>query len=313
MTLNKSKFELDTSRIESEINVPRLLDKRVAVVGLGGAAKLACDLARCGIQRFIIIDFDEVEPSNVARQDHTSDCIGWLKIDAVEMEIGRIHPRAHVRKIAADFCTLTDGQIDNYLRDADLLIMATDSFAAQARGNEVALGLSVPVVIIGLYEGGQAGEVFFWHPRLDCCFRCMAPGRYRAHEQGLAAPVTSRGACIFDIRLPDAIAGMLAIGLLTQGANNRYGRLIEQLGERQLLQMKIDPLFTWNSRDIFREQLHIPADCEAYFSFVTIARSDPDRGQLPCVDCERLRGHRFEKTAHGYNRVKPAAIATARG
>ena len=34
---------------------------------------------------------------------------------------------------------------------------------------------------------------------------------------------------------------MIVLGLLTRGADNRYGKLIEQLGDRNFLQIKIDP------------------------------------------------------------------------
>jgi hypothetical protein len=304
-------MSLDTSRIESVIDVKRLADKTVAIVGLGGAAKLACDLTRCGVEKILLIDFDRVESSNVARQDHTSDHIGWLKVDAAATEIRRINPDAEIRTLAMNFCELPDAEIDQHFAKADLLVMATDSFPAQARGNEVALRLSIPTVWIALYAAGQAGEVVFWHPEQHSCFRCLCAARYRAFENGTAVPVTSRGASIFDIRLPDSIAGMIVIGLLTRGAENRFGRLIDQLADRQFLQIKIDPLFAWNGRDIFRQQLGIAEDCDPYFSFVTIARRDPDRGQLPCPDCERFRGHRFEKIAGGYRRIKCPASATS--
>jgi hypothetical protein len=301
---------LDTSRIESVIDVPRLAGKKVAIVGLGGAAKLACDLARCGVEQILLIDFDTVEPSNVARQDHAADHIGWPKVEAAAAEIGRVNPDAQIVKLRRDFCGLTPSEIRQHFAGVDALVMATDSFPAQARGNELALRLGIPAVWIALYEGGQAGEIVWWHPGLDSCFRCLCTGRYRAYENGIAAPVTSRGACIFDIRLPDSIAGMIVIGLLTRGAPNRFGRLIGQLGNRQFLQIKIDPLYGWNGRDIFREQLGIADGCDPYFSFVTIARSDPDHGRLPCPDCERFRGHRFQQTSSGYRRIKHSA-ATA--
>lgn len=298
-------MSLDSSRIESIIDVQRMATATVAIVGLGGAAKLACDLARCGARRFVLVDFDHVEPSNVARQDHMADHVGWRKVDAVAHELRRIDPEVETRPVTANFCELSDAEIEEHFAGVDLLIMATDSFPAQARGNAVALQHRIPVIMIGLYEGAQAGEVFFWHQDLDCCFRCMTPGRYAAYKSGNVPPVTSRGASIFDIRLPDTIAGMIAVGLLTRGADNRYGRLIDQLGDRQFLQIKIDPTYLWNGRDIFREQLGIAADCETYFSFVTIARSDPDRGQLPCPDCERYRGHWFLPSDLGWERLKP--------
>jgi hypothetical protein len=303
-------MNLDYSRIAPVIDVELMLQKKIVIVGVGGGHDLICDLVRCGCRKVVAFDFDVVEPVNIPRQGHMADQLGVLKVDAVARDILRIDPEANVTPVAADFCALTDPQVDEYIGDADLLIMATDSFHAQARGNEVALRKSIPAIWIGLYEGGQAAELCFWHPELDCCLRCIVSGRYSAYANGTAAPVTSRGASIFDVHIPDSIAGMLAVGLLTRGADNRFGKLIDQLGDRNFLQIKLDPSFAWNGRDIFREQLSIPDDCDRYFSFVTIARRDPDRGQLPCPDCERFRGHRFEQTAEGYRRIKPGFQAT---
>jgi hypothetical protein len=86
---------------------------------------------------------------------------------------------------------------------------------------------------------------------------------------------------------------MLVVGLLTMGADNRYGKLIEQLGERNFLQVKIDPAWNFAGKDVVKEELGISDGTDAYFSFCTIARRDPDNGTAPCPDCERFRGHRF--------------------
>jgi hypothetical protein len=294
-------------RIRPVMDVDRLEQCEVAIIGLGGAVTLACDLARCAIPRFKLFDFDIIEPVNVARQDHMASNIGLRKVDAVAALLAQINPAVEVETFSTDFCTLEDLAIDELFAHTDCILACTDSFAAQARANQVALRLAKKAVFVGLYEGGQAGEVVFFDPAIhDCCLRCLCSKRYEAYERpGGPPPITSRGASIFDIRLPDAIAGMITVGLLTQGADNRFGRLIDQLGDRQFLQIKVDPDFTWNGRDIFREQLRIPADCNSYFTWVTIARSDPDRGQLPCADCERFRGHDFVATKSGWLRLKP--------
>ena len=299
---------MDFSRIQPVIDTHRTQRSHVAIVGVGGSVTLVCDYARCGVPEFTLIDHDFIEPSNVTRQDHLATHIGVSKVDAVAEQLRRINPDIIVHALPRDFCSLTDAEIDTHFASVDLLIMATDSFAAQAFGNIVALRCKIPVVFIGLYEGGSAAEVVFWHDELLPCFRCLAAARYAAFSDGSAAPITSRGASIFDIRMPDTIAGMIGIGLLTRGADNRFGRLIDQLGDRNFLQIKIDPEFAWNGRDIFREQLGIPADRDTYFSFVTIARRDPDGGRLPCPDCEQYRGHRFEKTPNGYVRIVPEEL-----
>lgn len=294
---------LDFARIESVIDIVRMQETHVAVGGVGGSATLITDIARCGTPEFTLFDFDTVELSNVARQDHDSSRIGMPKVNAVKHRLREINPDVIVHPVIADFTALTDTEIDWHFRDVNLLIMATDNFEAQAKGNQVALRRGIPAIFVGIYPGGQGGEVIFWHPGLHCCMRCLCPNRYAIHATPTPPIVTSDGASILDLRLVDGIAGMIAVGMLTRGADNRYGRLIDQLGDRNFLQIKLDPLFEWNGHDLFRDLLQIPAENDAYFSFVTVARRDPDRGSLPCPDCERFRGHRFVETNGIFRRI----------
>jgi len=64
----------------------------------------------------------------------------------------------------------------------------------------------------------------------------------------------------------DCVAGQIALGRLTAGANNGYGRLIEHLGDRNFVQLKMFADWNFAGCDIFREQLGVSADCPAYFN-----------------------------------------------
>jgi hypothetical protein len=245
------------------------------------------------------MDPDRVEISNLARQAHYSSHIGRNKVDAIAALVGAINQNVRVDALPLDFTSLTDEDIDARFSDTTLFIFATDRFKAQARGNEVALRLGKPAIWIGLYPGGQAGEVYFWDTDIASCFRCTCASRYKAHEKaeakGVSLDPSSDGADIFSIHHLDTIAGMIALGLITRGSDNRYGRLIDQLvshrdGPRNFLQVKIDPTWHLRGRDIVREQLGISADNPSYFAWTTIARSDPDHGEPPCPDCVKYRG-----------------------
>lgn len=232
----------------------------------------------------------------------------------VAAAIRRINPDARVDCLPINFLKMTDDEIDAYLRRTDLFIFATDRFAAQARGNEVALRLGTPAIWIGLYAGGLAGEIVWWAPQVDACFRCLCSKRYEAQakagQRGESLDPPSDGCTIFDVALVDSIAGMVAIGLLTRGSQNRFGRLIDGLGDRNFLQVQLDSGWTFGGRDVVREQLGVSADCPAFFAWNTIARSDPDRGQLHCPDCTRFRGHQFEVVDGMSRRVKPLTDPT---
>jgi len=280
---------MDFSRIEQTLDIATLQGKCVTVVGVGGAAGLCKNLVRCGVGGLRLVDKDTVGAENICRQDFLIDSIGQPKVEALRKELLRINPDVFVETFPLDFCSLTDTQIDMEFGDSDAFTFATDSFPAQARGNEVALRLGTPAVWIGLYRGGCAGEIVFWHPGIAACYRCLCAARYELHDREERNDPRSDGATILDVQLLDSIAGMIVLGLLTRGAKNRTGRLIEQLGDRNFLQVKIDPEWNWNGRDVIRENLAIPEETPAYISFCTIARSDPTHGEPPCPDCMRFR------------------------
>jgi molybdopterin/thiamine biosynthesis adenylyltransferase len=286
---------MDYSRILSSIDAGRLQHSTVAVVGVGASRDKVCNLCRCGVGHFRLFDPDAVEPSNVARQGYRSDEVGLSKVEATAAELQRINPAVDVETFQADFTRFSDDQLDAVLKSVDLLILATDRFAAQARGNQVALRLGIPAVWVGIYAGGCGGEVIFWHPGIDACFRCLCSRRYEAHEQarsvGESLDPPSQGVTIFDVHLVDAIAGQLAIGLLTRGSDTRYGRLIDAVGDR----------------DVIGEKLGIAPNCETYFAWNTIVRRDPQQGNEYCPDCSRWRGHAFGLVHCIPIRFKPSA------
>jgi hypothetical protein len=295
---------IDSTRIATTIDVQSLGQKTIAVVGVGASMGLLCDLARSGVVRFKLLDRDNVEPINLARQAHLRSHLGQPKVDAAAAQLRQLEPDLDIGVHRVDFLELSDEQLDAMFANVDLIIMCTDSFACQARGNELALRLGKPVIIVGLYARAGAGEAIWWSPDVDGlpCYRCLVPGRYgaqqRAAAEGRSLDPPSAGATIFDIHLLDAIVGQLAIGLLTRGADNRFGRLIEQLGDRNMIQLKIDPTWTFAGRDVFREQLQVPDGVDTLFAWTAIARRDPDRGRLYCPDCARYRGRTFAAQPH---------------
>ena len=278
---------MDYQRIAHAIDIPTIGGKKLTVVGAGGGADFIRNAVRSGIRSVDVVDPDRVGPENLCRQGHFTDEVGDYKVFAVEKSLRRIDPAVRVRPWEVDFRAFTDAEIDRCFGDTDVFVFATDSHRAQARGNEVCLRLNRPGVWIGVYPGGRAGEVFFWKPGLPSCYRCALSARYAAQETRPHDP-PSDGADVAAVALVDSLALMITLGLLTEGADNRYGRLIGQLGGRQFLQVKIDPGWGWNGRDLFRDLLQIPDGNDVYAGFVTVARRDPDPGGR-CPDCLQFR------------------------
>ena len=71
----------------------RLKRSVVGIAGLGGlGSAVAVALARIGVGRLVLADFDVVEPSNLNRQQYFVDQIGLPKTEALAQNLRRINP-----------------------------------------------------------------------------------------------------------------------------------------------------------------------------------------------------------------------------
>jgi sulfur carrier protein ThiS adenylyltransferase len=70
----------------------------VGIAGLGGlGSAVAIALARAGVGRLILVDFDVVEPSNLNRQQYFVHQIGMPKVEALQKNISAINPYVRVQ------------------------------------------------------------------------------------------------------------------------------------------------------------------------------------------------------------------------
>ena len=102
----------------------------VAVCGLGGlGSNIAVSLARAGIGRLILIDFDRVDITNLHRQQYKADQIGRYKTDALLENLREISPY-----MKADIFTerITEENFAELLNDADIICEAFDGAESKA-------------------------------------------------------------------------------------------------------------------------------------------------------------------------------------
>ena len=70
---------------------------RVAVCGLGGlGSNVAIALARAGVGRLHLIDFDRVDLTNLNRQQYTVEQLGQYKTQALAETLRRIAPYCEI-------------------------------------------------------------------------------------------------------------------------------------------------------------------------------------------------------------------------
>lgn len=135
-----------TALLYSEAKTAAFRQKKIVLVGLGGVGLYALEnLARAGIKRFVLIDGDVFEPSNLNRQLYaTIDTLGQKKAEAAKARIASIDPAIEAESVP-EF--LSKDNIDDIVpKDADFLIDAIDDIPAKAEIILFALRNGIPVI-----------------------------------------------------------------------------------------------------------------------------------------------------------------------
>lgn len=102
----------------------------VAVCGLGGlGSNIAIALARAGIGKLILIDFDRVDITNLHRQQYKANQIGRYKTDALAENLSEIAPYPEVKTVIAK---ISEDNLVTLLKDADVVCEAFDNEEAKA-------------------------------------------------------------------------------------------------------------------------------------------------------------------------------------
>lgn len=97
----------------------------VGIAGLGGlGSNIAISLARLGIGRLILIDFDVVEPSNLNRQQYFVKHIGMYKTEAMKELIKEINPYV---KVETKNIYLDRRNIKENFSEASIIVEAFDN------------------------------------------------------------------------------------------------------------------------------------------------------------------------------------------
>jgi hypothetical protein len=248
-------------RTRGSVDLARLARARVVLAGAGGVAGAVANLARAGVGEFVLIDPDRVETANLGTQDYERADVGRFKVEALGRRLLRINPRVSVLALAQPLEMCTEDRFDELLRrpmagfqrqrcsqrpgspSIALLLGMTDHFPAQAMVNRLALRHAVPSLCVQIYREGRAFELTFTHPHLtQACHRCILRRRYQAYEQGYRNDVVSRGSPLATTSSANALTEMVAMALLHgPDGSTRWSELLRGMGDRNLVQMRLDP------------------------------------------------------------------------
>ena len=149
-------------RLYGEAAATRLLHSTVVIAGCSGTGSPAAHvLARAGVGRFILVDPERLDKSNLERV-HSSYAEHFVrepypfKVETLRELILKINPAAEVTAIVGN---ILQPLVRDHIAAADLLLCCTDTNHSRAAAGELAYRYLVPALDVGVLLEGQKGAV----------------------------------------------------------------------------------------------------------------------------------------------------------
>ena len=148
----------------------RLKNSRVLIVGVGGlGSPVALYLAAAGVGTLGLVDFDEVDITNLQRQIlHGTEEIGKPKLESAKKRISSVNPNVQIVKHS---CRLDSHNALEILENYDVVVDGTDNFPTRYLVNDACVLLGKPNVY---------GSIFRWEGQVSVfakdggpCYRCL--------------------------------------------------------------------------------------------------------------------------------------------
>ena len=142
------------SRLYSTEGVTKLMNAKVAVVGIGGVGSWTAEaLARSAVGNITLIDLDDIASTNINRQLHALEStLEKSKVEVMKARMLDINPDCHIDAIE-DF--LTTETLSTYLStEFDVVIDAVDSVKAKAAMIAYCKRNKIKIITVG-GAGGQ--------------------------------------------------------------------------------------------------------------------------------------------------------------
>ncbi len=193
----------------------KLRDARVAIVGVGGlGSNVAMQLAAMGVGHLVLMDFDEVELTNIHRQPlYDESDVKKPKAIAAAQKLVKINSKIEVIPVVGRF-----EQNAYRIENVNVIVDGLDSISARLLLNAFAVKFNIPYVFASVE--GYYGNVSTILPRKTACLRCFMPtgrGDEKACAHGVYPPA---------VFMASAIEASETVSVIINGISPLAGKLL---------------------------------------------------------------------------------------
>lgn len=153
-------------------NQDKLRQSKILIVGVGGLGGVtATYLAAAGVEEIRLVDFDDIELSNLNRQIlYSADDIGKPKVQVASQRLTKLNPEIKIvsynhRIDEENFGEIADG--------CNLIIDGLDNHASRLEINRAACKAHIPYLYAAV--SGWLGQVSLFNPPHTGCLACLIP------------------------------------------------------------------------------------------------------------------------------------------
>lgn len=144
----------------------------VLIIGIGGlGSPVAQYLAASGVGRVVLVDYDQVELSNLQRQViHNQSTLGMDKVTSAALALAKLNPHCQVRTVSH---ALEGEALIQAVSDADVVVDCTDNFSTRILINQQCFHLKKPLVSGAAIRAEGQVIVFDFRDSQSPCYQCL--------------------------------------------------------------------------------------------------------------------------------------------
>jgi len=154
------------------IGQKKIINSKVLIVGLGGLGCPVADLlARSGIGKIGIIDFDKVSLSNIHRQTlYTTKDVNKYKVDVVKKKLNLINNEI---KINIYNKKANEKNLNNIINKYDVIVDGSDNFKTKFLLNKFSLKLKKILIVGAISKFDGHVFTFDFNSKKSPCLKCF--------------------------------------------------------------------------------------------------------------------------------------------
>lgn len=223
MTLKTELNDEELSRYSRQILMPEidyigqltLTQSHAIIFGLGGlGSPAALYLAAAGVGKLTLVDFDEVDDSNLQRQIvHREANIGQAKVESAKQNLLNLN---HHIKIETIGHKLSEAEVVNLVKTANVVLDCTDNFASRFALNRACFQAKMPLISGAAIRWEGQLSTYDFRKKDSPCYQCLYPQdsgqELTCSQNGVLSPVVGM---VGSMQAVEAIKALLNLPTLT--------------------------------------------------------------------------------------------------